>query len=92
MSKVSSGADSPPCPERCPICKGRCFGKSGHGFIKTAGKGYAHPHGCREHIWATSGEWVDIMRSEARETRREVRETIQGCRKCVAAVERLGGI
>lgn len=78
------------CPERCPICRTRCYGKKGHASIKTAGKGYAQPHACRGHIWATSAEWIEITRSEARETRREVKETIRNCSRCLAAVERLG--
>ena len=84
------GSDSPPCPERCPKCHERCYGRTGHTRIATAGKGYAQPHQCRKHFWGELGEWPDITRAEAREVRHEVRESIKNCRKCVAAVERLG--
>lgn len=86
----SIGSDSPPCPERCPKCGQRCFGRQGHSFIKTAGRHYAHPHACRQHFWGTSSEWIEVQRSEGRESRREVRESIQKCGKCLQIVERLG--
>lgn len=83
-------ADSVPCAERCPICHERCYGKQGHNRCATAGKHYAQPHMCRRHFWGTSADWIEIARSEGHETRREVVETIQGCRRCVEAVKRLG--
>jgi len=85
--------ESCPCQSRCPQCKTRCDGADGHSFIKSAsnGRGYATPHSCRQHgIWANGAEWIQIMRSEARETRREVLESIKKCGRCVEIVRRLG--
>jgi len=86
--------DSVPCKERCPFagCGERCYGKEGHTRIATAGKGYAQPHQCRKHIWAENSDWIEIMRSEGRETRKEVIESLHACPRCVAAVKRLGGV
>lgn len=88
-----SGAigDTKPCGELCPACKSRCFGRSGHTAIRTAGKGFAQLHQCRLHVWGSIGDAVEVSRAEARETRREVIESIGGCGRCVAVVKRLGG-
>lgn len=86
--------ESCPCKAVCPTCRSRCDGSDGHTFIKTAsnGRGYATPHSCRKHgIWASQAEWVNIMRSEATESRREVLESIKGCARCSTIVKRLGG-
>jgi hypothetical protein len=86
--------ESCPCDQRCPHCKAKCDGPSGHSFIKTAanGRGYATPHSCRRHgVWASGAEWIQIMRSESTESRREVLESVKGCAKCTAIVKRLGG-
>ena len=83
-------AESHPCNQRCPICNERCYGKEGHAFIRTAGRGYAQPHQCRQHFWGTGAEWVEITRAEGIASRREVVESIKKCAKCVRAVEKLG--
>jgi len=83
--------ESVPCYSRCPVCKRACFGAEGHGRIATAGKGHATPHHCAIHgVWASNAEWVEIMRSEDRATRKECAEAVKGCGRCAAAIERLG--
>ena len=47
--------DSRPCPERCPICGGKCFGGAiGHTSAATCGaKTIPQVHTCVKHCWGT---------------------------------------
>jgi len=93
MSTIIDRSQSCPCPERCPKCGRRCFGRIGHSSIRSAGKGYAQPHQCQCGLnWLSGAEAVEVMRAEGRATRAEVIESIKGCAKCVAIVKRLGGL
>jgi len=84
------GSDSPPCTERCPRCGERCMNRSGHAECATAGRGLAELHCCRKHVWGSLHEMLEAQRATGKLARKEVRESIKHCRKCIAAVERLG--
>jgi hypothetical protein len=82
--------NSNPCPERCPICKERCYGRVGHGSRKTAGKGFAELHQCRKHVWGLLGEWHEAQRSIEAETRREIAEAHSEAARGIVGVFRRG--
>lgn len=81
MGWAVSMAGSIPCPQCCPICREKCYGRSGHSVIMTAPGQFATPHQCRRHVWMTIAEWCDVQRSIERDTRREVQETAQEAAK-----------
>jgi hypothetical protein len=84
-------ADSHPCRERCPTCDSPCFGHSGHTSSATCGrKTVPDLHSDRRHVWGSQADYREVLRANEREARREVRESIQKCAKCVAIVQRLG--
>jgi hypothetical protein len=63
------------CPERCPMCRERCYGSAGHSMIATAGrKSLAELHQCRKHCWGTLTELRETLRANEAATRREIEE------------------
>jgi hypothetical protein len=87
-----TGSDSlsNPCQARCPQCGSSCFGRQGHSFRKTAGRGVANLHACRQHVWGSMAELGEVLRSESIETRKEVLDVLKDCGRCVAKIRRLG--
>ena len=69
---MSGICDSVPCKERCGICKFPCFGRSGHSFRATAGKGFAELHQCQNnHVWGTTVEMLEYQQAQIKATQRE---------------------
>ena len=70
-------AESHPCPERCPVCKEKCYGSAGHSFTATAGrKTLPEVHQCRKHCWGTLAEMREMLRANEKETRHEFEESM----------------
>lgn len=70
-------AESNPCPERCPICREKCYGALGHSMTATAGrKTLAEVHQCRKHCWGSLAEMREMLRANERETRRELEDNL----------------
>lgn len=83
--------DSTPCPERCPICRQRCLSASGHTRRETCGrKVLPELHACTQHAWGSLADLREMLRANEQEARREAKESIKKCSRCVAEIERLG--
>jgi hypothetical protein len=74
---MPSLVESSPCPERCPICRERCYGNANHTACKTAGRGMATLHQCRRHVWADLACFLEFCRAQTKEIRREYRDELE---------------
>lgn len=70
--------DSRPCPERCPICAGKCFGGAiGHTSAATCGaKTIPQVHTCVKHCWGTLAQMHEMLRFNTKATERECEENM----------------